>query len=89
MYFLVITGVGLENHLRSPVICQEPLESINQKPSMLPTYKIETKSESEQTTQHCVSVKGIKLVSCHLLKSGVSKIHPITPWRPDFLGRAV
>jgi hypothetical protein len=30
-------------------------------------------------TQHWVSVKGIKLVSCHLLKSGVNKIHPITP----------
>jgi hypothetical protein len=52
MYSLVITGVRLENHLRSPVMCREQLESINQKPSMPPTCKIKNESKSEQKTQH-------------------------------------
>jgi hypothetical protein len=52
MYSLVITGVRLENHRRSPVMCREQPESINQKPSMPPTYKIKNESESEQRTQH-------------------------------------
>jgi hypothetical protein len=52
MYSLVITGVRLENHLRSPVMCREQLESINQKPSMPPTCKIKNESKSEQKTRH-------------------------------------
>jgi hypothetical protein len=49
---LVITGVRMENHLRSPVMCREQPESINQKPSMPPTCKIKNESESEQKTHH-------------------------------------
>jgi hypothetical protein len=79
MYSLVITGVRLENHLLSPVMCREQPESINQTPSMPPTCKIKNESKSEQTTQHWVSTKRIKPVSCHLLKCGVSKIHPTSP----------
>jgi hypothetical protein len=79
MYSLVITRVRLDIHLQSPVICREQPESINQKTSMPPTRKIKNESESEQTTQHWVSTKLIKPVSCHLLKSGVRKIHPISP----------
>jgi hypothetical protein len=52
MYSLVITRVRLENHRRSPVMCREQPESINQKPSMPPTCKIKNESESEQRTQH-------------------------------------
>jgi hypothetical protein len=52
MYSFVITGVRLENHRRSPVMCREQPESINQKPSMPPTCKIKNESESEQRTQH-------------------------------------
>jgi hypothetical protein len=52
IHSLVITGVGLGNQLRSPVMCREQPESINQKPSMPPTWKIKNKSESEQSTQH-------------------------------------
>jgi hypothetical protein len=52
MYSLVITGVRLENHRRSPVMCREQPESINQKPSMCPTCKIKNESESEKRTQH-------------------------------------
>jgi hypothetical protein len=51
MYSLVITGVKLENHLQSPVMCREQQKSINQKPSMPPTYKNKNESESEQMTQ--------------------------------------
>jgi hypothetical protein len=52
MYSLIITGVRLENHLRSPVMCREQPELINQKPSMPPTCKIKNESESEQKTRH-------------------------------------
>jgi hypothetical protein len=52
IYSLVITGVRLENHRRSPVICQEQPESIKQKPSKPPTCKIKSESEIEQRTQH-------------------------------------
>jgi hypothetical protein len=33
-------------------MCREQLESINQKLSMPPTYKIKKESKSEQKTQH-------------------------------------
>jgi hypothetical protein len=52
MYSLVITRVRLENHHRSPVMCREQPESINQKPFKPPTCKIKNESESEQRTQH-------------------------------------
>jgi hypothetical protein len=53
MYSLDSTGVRLENHFRSLVMCQEQPESINQKFSKPPTCKIKNGSESEQMTQHC------------------------------------
>jgi hypothetical protein len=52
MYFLVITGLRLENHCRSPVMCREQPESIDQKPYMPPTCKIKNESEKEKKTQH-------------------------------------
>jgi hypothetical protein len=57
MYSLVITGVGLENHRQSPVMCREQPESINQKPFVPPTCKIKNEIESEQRTQQWVSTK--------------------------------
>jgi hypothetical protein len=52
MYSLVITGVRLENHCRSTVMCREQQVSINQNPSKPPTCKIKNESESEKRTQH-------------------------------------
>jgi hypothetical protein len=78
MYSLVITGVRLENHLRSPVM--ESNRSRSTKiPPCLPPAKSKTRARVSKRLHTGVSTKRIKLVSCHFLKHGVSKIHPISP----------
>jgi hypothetical protein len=75
MFSFDTTGMRLEDHLRSPVVI---LQSRSTKsPPSLPPAKSKPRARASNRLNIGVSTKRVKLVPSHLLKSGVSKIHPI------------
>jgi hypothetical protein len=86
MYNFSFTGVRLENHFLSPVMCREHPESINQMFSKPPACS--QKQERERASDSTLGLAQRKLNQCRAIcsKEGLANITPLPPNFPCPMG---